>query len=212
MNLHMTRRTFASTAALATPVALAAAPTLGRQTEATPESGSTQSATPVGMAAAGLTSSLDEWVAAAGEGTPVGEMGTMFEFVSPIDGATPVIVGFTDEMASFMEYTYGENTIGQEDAYAMVAGSIPTESMPGEMFLMPAQNDTASPFTGQVYTMPSTPNSAILSVMALGALEAEEAQVVSISISLIALTPAGTVDGPCLTKTPSGRSPLPLRK
>lgn len=132
----------------------------------------------------GLTSTLEEWTAAAGEGEPVGQMGTMFEFVSPIDGVTPVTVGFTEEVASFMEYTYGDAGPGQNDAQAVVAASIPTESMPGEQFLMPPQLDGGSPFTAQLYNMPSAPNSAILSVMALGNLEAEEAQVVSISLSL----------------------------
>lgn len=179
MNLHMTRRKFATAAALTPPFALTSVPSLARQMESTP-----QSATAVMEPTVGITSTLEEWVAAAGEGTPVGEMGTMFEFISPLDGVTPVIVGFTNELATFMEYTYDNAGPGQEDAYAIVAGSIPTESMPGEMFLMPAQDETSSPFTAQVYSTPSSPNTAILSVMALGALEAEEAQVVSISISL----------------------------
>lgn len=178
MNLHMTRRQFATTATLTTSVALASISANARQTESTP------GATAVVESTVGITSTLNEWTAAAGEGTPAGEMGTMFEFTSPIDGVTPVTVGFTDEMASFMEYNFGDEGSGQEDAHAIVAGSIPTESMPGEQFLLPGQLPESSPFTAQVYAMPSSPNSAILAVMALGNLEAEEAQVVSISISL----------------------------
>ena len=182
MTLHLNRRHFA-TSALLTPVAFTSL-TANAQTPA---------ASPVtGMdGTVGLMSTLEEWTAAAGEGTPVGEMGTMFEFVSPTDGVTPVTVGFTEETASFMEYTFGEETIGQEDAQAIVAGSIPQEAMPGETFLLTSHEDTSSPFTAMVYSLPSFPNTTVLSVMALGALEAEEAQVVSISISLSSLEPSG---------------------
>ena len=182
MTLHPNRRHFA-TSALLTPVTVTS---VSANAQTPSESSASAVSTTVG-----LTSTLEEWNAAAGEGTPVGEMGTMFEFVSPVDGVTPVTVGFTEETASFMEYTFGEVTIGQEDARAMVAGSIPTEAMPGENFLLTSHEDASSPFTATVYFLPSYPNTTVLSVMALGALEAEEAQVVSISISLSSLEPSG---------------------
>lgn len=178
MTLQLTRRHF-SAAAIATPAIFALSSVDAKQTETTPAASPESSEMVVG-----LTSSLEEWNTAVGEGTPVGEMGTMFRFSSPIDGVTDVTVGFTTEMATFMEYNFEDEGPMQGDAYAIVAESIPTESMPGEQFLMPARQEDASTFTAQVYTMPSAPNSAILSVMALGAIEAEEAQVVSISISL----------------------------
>lgn len=178
MTLRLNRRHF-STAAIAAPAAMALSTTFAAQTDSTP------AASPVGgEAVVGITSSLEEWTAAAGEPTPVGDDGTMFQFVSPIDGATPVTVAFTDDRASFMEYNYGAEGPGQEDAYGIVQASIPIESERGEHFLFPAQEEDSSHFTAQVHTLPSAPNSVILSVMALGALEAEEAQVMSISLSL----------------------------
>lgn len=182
MTLHIDRRHFA-TSALMTPVALMAHNAVAQ----TPPAASPAT---LSDSSVGLTSTLEEWTAAAGEGTPIGEMGTIFTFISPIDGITNVTVGFTNEMASFMEYTFADATIGQEDAHAMVAGSIPTESMPGEQFLLNSWQDESSPFTAQLYTMPSSPESAIVSVMALGALEAEEAQVESISLCLSSPNPS----------------------
>jgi|GEM_PF-3020156 len=122
-------------------------------------SGQTPVTSPVSLAEStgGIGLTLADWENLAGPGEPAGDF---LVYTSPIDQVTPVTVGFTDEIATFMEYDFsvhGETGLSRDDVAALIASSIPPDSMPGEQFLVPGTGETSGTYAAGIFTSQSLP-------------------------------------------------------
>lgn len=150
MSTPISRRTF-TTALASGAVALGAG--MHSTSSQTPVTSPVSSADTTG--GIGLTQA--NWENLAGPGEPAGDF---LVYTSPVDQATPVTVGFTDEIATFMEYDFsvhGDTGMSRDDAAALIASSIPTDSMPGEQFLVPTAGETGGTFTAGIFASESLP-------------------------------------------------------
>lgn len=162
------RRTFvAGTAALATlPLVDAHA-----QSESTPEHIENL------PASAGLGATKEEWNAAAGSPEPVDDL--FLYTISP-----PVTVGFTDGVATFLEFGLDDNGLSREEAYQLIADNLPGDAMPGERFTTRALSEGLGPQAVSLYALPSEHPSG--GAIALMGLESPESDAAVTSIAIVA--------------------------
>jgi hypothetical protein len=117
----------------------------------------TPAGSPVTMTAAagGIGMTRADWEALAGSGEPAGDF---LVYTSPIDGATPVTVGYTDDIVTFVEYDFtvaGDTGIARGDAEAMIAASLPTDSAVHGQYLIPAMGGAGDTYQATSFTSES---------------------------------------------------------
>lgn len=158
--ITLNRRSFAAGAAAVSFVGLPTFRNLSAQETSSPAAASaTESGTPT------LGSSRADWDAAAG---PAEEAGEFSRYLSPVDGVTPVIVGFTDDVATFIEYRFTDAPLAPEDAEQFYAASVPAEGMIGDRFLFMEFTEETGPYSVQLVALPSeVPSSGAIIVTAL---------------------------------------------
>lgn len=108
--------------------------------------------TPAQSHPVGIGSTKEEWTAAVGEPA---ESGDQFTYVSPINGSSEVTVGFTDDIATFMEYRFGAEGESRQTVGEMLALSIPQEAMMGEHFSLPAETAETGAYGIDLFVLPS---------------------------------------------------------
>lgn len=173
-------------------------------------------ATPTGSpattmaAAGGIGLTRADWEAMAGTGSPSGDF---LVYTSPIDGATPVTVGYTDDIVTFMEYDFtvaGDTGIARGDAEAMIFASVPADVAPHERFLIPSDGETGGTYAATSMTSESLPATlpeatgimAIQMTLNTG-VNPDPAQYTMVTGATITTTSAPDVDVP-ITGSPGG--------
>jgi len=173
-------------------------------------------ATPDGSPAAmsrtagGIGMPRADWEMLAGAGEPAGDL---MVYTSPLDGSTPVTVGFTDDIVTFMEYDFtgaGDTGIPRGDAEAMIAGSMPGDVAAHERFVIPPGGNTsgsyvATSLTSEILpaTLPDSTGIMAIQMTLNTGINPDPAQYTMVTGATITTTSVPDVDLP-MTGTPGG--------